>query len=255
MQVPSFKTKRIRKDIFKLVDMAPTRGMYEIVMRSIDSAMDELVAVREEIPSDNASVKKMLKAWDKVFAQFGEREAYYYKAFTESENRSVVDAPLFEGDYDGFDFASKPSWPDIETPWRLANELSTAAVAAGLGQGFLNDLEGRFKELITGFWESANALIVQQKEIFEEQAASEPDVPDEGTGRVFGFWPLVAVGAVALVGLFGAAAGYTAGQTDEADQYVKKSPIEKHMKTAKTVGLGVLIGVALAVVLILRIRR
>ena len=254
MQVPSFKTTKIRKDIRKLVDLAPTRGMYSIVLQSIDTAMDELVVAREGIPDGDEDSQAMLKAWDEVFAQFGEREAYYYEAFLEGKDRSVVDAPLFSGDYDGWDFKNEPSWPDIETPWRLANELSTAAALAGADQEFLDDLELRFKDSITRFWENANALIVEQKAIFEEQAGDEAPEPS-GVGRVFGFWPILAVGAVALVGAFGAAAGYTAAQSDESEEYVDKGPLGKHMGKAKDVGLGMLIGVAVAVVLMLRIRR
>ena len=254
MKVPSFKTEKIRKDIFELVELAPTRGMYGIILRSIDEAMDELAAVREEIPAKNANAKKMLKAWDEAFEHFGEREAYYYKAFLESEDRSVVDAPLFEGEYDDFEFEPDPSWPDIETPWRLANELSTTSIAAGADQEFLDDLERRFKNIIADFWHRANVMIVEQKTIYEQQAAGETQGA-EGDGKVFGFWPVVAIGAVALVGAFGAAAGYTAAQSDAPEEYVEKSPVDKHLKTAKHVGIGVLIGVGLAVVLMLRVRK
>jgi len=232
--------------------------MYGIALESIDRAMNELADIREEIPTDDNTVRKMLKAWDKAFTQFGEREAFYYEAFMNGEDRGVVDAPLFSGNYEDFDFSPVPTWPDIETPWRLANELSTAAALAGANQGFLNDLEERFKAVITSFWENANAMIVKEKAVFEAQAANEPDESDESDesdGRVFGFWPLIAIGAVSLVGAFGAAAGYSAGQSGKPDEYVEKTPLQKHMKTAKTVGVGVLIGVGLAVVLMLRIRK
>ena len=255
MRVPSFKTEKIREDIFELVELAATRSMYEIVMRSINDEMDQLVDIRQQIPEKNEKVRKLLKAWDKAFQQFGEREAFYYQAFLESEDRTVVDEPLFEGDYDEFDFKPVPKWPDIETPWRLANELSTAAVAAGADQEFLDDLKQRFESIISSFWKRANVLIVEQKAIFEEQAAAEAAEAGDEEGRVFGFWPVVAIGAVALVGAFGAAAGYTAAQSNNPEEYVEENPVEKHMKTAKTVGLGVLIGVALAVVLMLRIRK
>lgn len=255
MKVPSFKTEKIREDIWDLAEIAPTRGMYEIILRSIDKAMDELVAVREEISTELPVVRKALKAWDTAFENFGEREAYYYKAFLESEDRSVVDAPIFKGEYEGFRFDPKPNWPDIETPWRLANELSTISIAAGADQPFLDDLEDRFKDIIADFWGQANVMIVEKKRIYEQQAAAESEPATEGEGKVFGFWPLVAIGAVALVGAFGAAAGYTAAQGNAPEEYVEKSPVEKHMKTAKHVGIGVLIGIALAVVLMLRVRK
>ena len=95
---------------------------------------------------------------------------------------------------------------------------------------------------------------MEQKAVFEGQIGDEPAEPVT-EGRVFGFWPLLAVGAVALVGAFGAAAGYTATQSNEPEEFVDKGPLAKHMKKAKDVGLGMLIGVAVAVVLMLRIRR
>jgi hypothetical protein len=253
MKVPSFKTEKIRDDIFDLIELAPTRSMYGIVLESIDSIMGELVLLREEISSDNDKVSKMLNAWDRAFGQFGEREAYYYQAFIDSEDKSDVDAPLFHANYAEFGFDPKPKWPDIETPWRLANELSTAALAAGKNQKFLDDMGIRFKNIITRFWETANSMIVKEKDAFEKQAAAESG--DNNNGRVYGFWPLVAIGAVALVGAFGAAAGYTAASSDTPEDYVEVTPAEKHMKTAKTVGIGVLVGIALAVVLMLRIRK
>lgn len=255
IKLPSFKTEKIREDIFDLVEIAATRGMYEIVLRSIDDAMDELLLVRAEIPETNKEARRALKDWDAHFQDFGEREAYYYDAFLESENRITVDAPLFKGEYDGFDFEFKPSWPDIETPWRLANELSTAAVVAGADQDFLDDLERRFKNVISDFWLHANALIVKKKTEYEIEAAKEAGDPQEGEGKVFGFWPVVAVGATALVGAFGAAAGYTAANSDIPGEYVETSPWAKHVKTAKTVGIGVLVGIALAVLLMLRVRK
>jgi hypothetical protein len=134
MRYPNFKTEKIRKDIFGLIDQAPFREMYGIVLKSIDYAMNDLVDVREDIPDTDAS-RKALEEYDKHFTSFGEREAYYYQAFLDAEDRSVVDAPLFKGDYTGFEFDG-PGWPDIETPWRLANELSKAAAQAGMGQDF-----------------------------------------------------------------------------------------------------------------------
>lgn len=255
MKVPSFKTKKIRSDILKLVDLAPTRSMYDIVLKSIDYAMDELSSIRDLIISDNPDIKKALKAWDDAFEKFGEREAYYYQAFLESEDRSVVDAPLFNGKYGNWDFDPIPKWPDIETPWRLANDLSTIAATAGFNQKFLNDLERRFKDIISDFWLKANSLIVEQKAIYEQKVADESIGKHDENGRVFGFWPIVAIGAAALVGALGVAAGYTASQSGIPEDYVKLSPLEEHVKTAKTVGIGMLIGAAIAVVLMLRIRR
>ena len=251
MKVPSFKTEKIRDDIFELVEIVPTRAMYDVVLKSIDHAMDDLVAVREEIPSTRAN-KDVLKAYDDHFTRFGEREAYYYQAFLEVEDRSVVDAPLFEGDYDGFDFEG-PDWPDIETPWRMANELSTAAVLAGESQDFLEDLERRFKNVITEFWAEANRLISAQKEQVEQEGEGDPvGQSNTGGGRRYGFWPLLALGAAALAGALGTASVYTKTKGESPEEYVSMTWWGKHKKSAKNVGLGVVLGVGLAALLVLR---
>jgi len=252
MRVPSFKTQKIREDIFGLVELAPTRSMYEIVLASIDYAMEDLRDVREDIPETKAN-QAQLKGYDEHYAAFGEREAYYAQAFIDAEDRSVVDAPLFDGDYSGFEFDG-PSWPDIETPWRMANELATAAVLGGLDQDFLDELEQRFKNAITEFWAEANLRANAKKEQAEaEVEASKSSEEDEG--RRYGFWPAVALGAVALVGAFGAAAGYSAAKGGQPGEYVDNSWWGRHKKTAQNLGLGFAVGVAAATLLILRVRR
>lgn len=253
IKVPSFKTKKIREDIFELVEHAPTREMYDTIMRAIDTSMDELVEIRSSITSNGNS--KALKLWDDAFKNFGEREAFYYQAFVEGEDRSVVDAPLFEGNYKGFDFDKKPKWPDIETPWRLANELSTIMAASGATKEDFSNLEERFRYVISTFWSEANSLISSQKEKYESMM--EEGEKGEGVPRVYGFWPIVLVGAgvAAVVGALGAAAGYSAGKGKTPEDYIQSTSLEKHMQTAKTIGVGIAIGVVLALLFILRVRR
>lgn len=253
-KVPYIKVKKLRKRIKELADMAPTRGMYRIIFRAINDAMDELVEVREQIITTEPAVSKMLRSWDVAFQKFGEREAYYYQAFLESEDRSSVDKALFEGKYQGFDFEDVPKYPDIETPFRLANDLATAALGNGADQEDLDDLGDRFEEVIRTFWESANRKIVEQKEVYEVMEAGQSSSA-EGTPRVYGWWPLVAIGATALVGAFGAAAGYTHAQKQASSEYVGEKPQDQYIETAKKVGVGIAVGVVLAVLLILRVHK
>jgi hypothetical protein len=254
MNVPSIKTKKLREDTKELVDIAPTRGMYAIVLRSIDKAMDDLVAARDEVSSKKSDVKALLKNWDDAFQAFGEREAYYYKAFLESEDREIVDEPLFEGDYSGFDFKDAPKWPDIETPWRLANELSTIALASNEDEDYLEDLDRRFRHSIESFWGEANKLSLAEKDKFAAQASEEADAP-EGNGRVYGFLPVLALGAVALVGVFGAAAGYATAKKGESGDYMGTNSGEEHLSKTKDMGFGFAVGVAVAALVMLRVVR
>lgn len=253
MKVPNFKTEKIRKDIFGLVDIIPTRSMYEIVLRSIDHAMQDLADVREEIPATAANKSELAK-YDKHFTESGEREAYYYQAFLEADDRDIVDKPLFQGDYSGFEFDG-PGWPDIETPWRMANELSTAAAKGGMGQDFLDDLQRRFKNTITEFWTEATRLILALK---AEAEANTPEDQqsnqDSNGGRVYGFWPVIALGGAALIGALSTAAGYSSSKSKSPEEYVVDSWWGKHKKSAKNLGLGALAGVAVTALLVLRRR-
>jgi hypothetical protein len=254
-KVPHIDSKKLRKDIAELIDIAPSREMYRIVLKAINDAMDELVEIREEIPDDDQTVKSMLRRWDKAFEEFGTREAYYYQAFIESEDRSEVDAPLFEADYEDYEFIHKPKWPDMETPWRLANELTTASIAADADQDFLDDLKRRFEVVIATFWDSARRQINIEKKKYESAIETEEsDIDEDENPRVYGYWPLVAAGAAAVVAALGAAAGYATTRRDESGQYVQESQTDQYLKTAKKVGVGIAIGVVLALLLILRIR-
>lgn len=252
MQVPNFKPEKIREDIFELVDMAPVRSMYAIVLRSIDHAMTDLDDIRQDIPKKKSN-RKVLEEYDKHFEGFGEREAYYYQAFTDADDRKVVDGPLFKGEYGAFEFDG-PAWPDIETPWRMANELANAAALAGMGQDFQDELTQRFKNTITEFWAEANRMIIEEKRIAEEESG-EVQPMKSGGGRRYGFWPALALGATALVGLFGAASGYTSSKGSEPGEYVETSWWGKNKAAAKSLGLGFSIGVAAAALIILRVRR
>lgn len=252
MKVPCIKTKKLRKNIKELADMAPTRGMYRIILKAIDDAMDELIVIRERIPEDDESVIEMLESWDLEFANFGEREAYYFQEFLESEDRSELDQALFFGKYDGFEFDNPPKSPDIETPFRLANDLISAALVTGADQDELDELGDSFENIIRVFWSSANERILDQKEIYAKRT---PPPSAGGTPRIYGWWPLVAIGATALVGAFGAAAGYSKAQEAKAPEYVGETPQSQYVATAKKVGIGMLVGATVAVLLILRVHK
>ncbi len=194
IKFPKFKTKNIRDDIWEMVELAPIREMYGIVLDSIDQTMKGLVLLREEIP-ENKATRSLLKKYDKQFTAFGEREACYYNKFFYAEGRSEVDEPLFKGDYSDYDdFVDPPSWPDIETPWRLANMLSRASAAAGMDQDSLNELAVVFNVEIRQFWLKADELIGEEIQWFESalEAEDQEDSESTGNGRVYGVWSAIA---------------------------------------------------------------
>ncbi len=193
IKFPKFKTKNIRDDIWEMVELAPIREMYGIVLDSIDQTMKGLVLLREEIP-ENKATRSLLKKYDKQFTAFGEREARYYNEFVYAEGRSEVDEPLFKGDYSDYDFVDPPSWPDIETPWRLANMLSRASAAAGMDQDSLNELAVVFNVEIRQFWLKADELIGEEIQWFESalEAEDQEDSESTGNGRVYGVWSAIA---------------------------------------------------------------
>lgn len=261
MKIPSFNTDKLRSDIYGLTKIAadesgrPYRDTYELILASIDSAMDSLAHLRSTISSKKVTVADALRSWDAEFQRFGEREAFYYDAFLNSESESVVDAPLFYADYSGFEFQNTPSWPDIETPWRLANSLVTIAALAGADQESMSSVKKMFREIVQDFWFEVNSRIVKVKGDYEKKLADESEQPKEGDGFVMGIWPIIAGGAIAtFIGAMGAAAGYSASKGEAAVEDVQENFFEKHMKTVKTAGIGIGIGVAIAVILMFRLR-
>ena len=98
-------------------------------------------------------------------------------------------------------------------------------------------------------------MIVEEKRIAEEQLESEQSASNGEGGRRYGFWPAIALGGVALVGLFGAAAGYSSAKGGDPGEYVGTSWWGKNKAAAKNLGLGFSIGVAAAALIILRVRR
>ena len=46
MRYPNFKTEKIRKDIFELIDQAPFRDMYEIVLKPTTEIPCDLLDLR-----------------------------------------------------------------------------------------------------------------------------------------------------------------------------------------------------------------
>jgi len=239
MKVPSINFKTLKNDIKELIDTFPTRDMYKIALNGIDEAMKDLVDIREEMDNGGSKIKKMLENWDKAFTAFGEREAYYYKAFIDSNDRKVVDAPLFDGDYSEFDFESPPTNPDIETPWRLANDVVMIAIEKGEDEGYVTALANRFKNGVARFWDEVNRLLIIEKEKFEQIAQ------DEDEGRKYGFLPVLAVTAVAAVGLLGAAIGYSRAKEERAGDYIDTDEVEKYKTKAKYIGLGLVFGLGL----------
>jgi hypothetical protein len=82
-----------------------------------------------------------------------------------------------------------------------------------------------------------------------------PTASNANGGRRYGFWPVVAMGAVAVVGALGAAAGYSTAKGKDPKQYVEESVWGKRTKEAKTLGLGFAVGVAAAALIILRVNK
>ncbi len=241
MRVPQFDTNKIGLDISELIDLAPTRSVYEAVFISIDTSMDDLLAIREEVKEDSAS-KELLTEYDSLFEEFGEREAHYYKSYLESESREVVDAPLFKGDYSSMGIDG-PGWPDIQTPWRLANLLSKAAYKSGAKQSELDSIKEKFEAAISEFWGEAHSLISKMK----EQAEAESETDGSEGGRSYGFLPALAVGAVGLVAALSAAGGYAAARKDSpTSEYVQTDIFHQEKKDAKMVGIGIAAGITIA---------
>ena len=94
-----------------------------------------------------------------------------------------------------------------------------------------------------------------KKEQVEQEGEDDPaGQSNTGGGRRYGFWPLIALGAAALAGALGTASAYSKSKGESPESYVSMTWWGKNKKSAKNVGLGVVVGLGVAALLVLRRR-
>jgi len=251
LKIPQIDVEKTHRVIVEMALMIPSRKMFEIILRSIDVMMDDIVEAREEIVSDKPQVHQELEQWDEAFESFGEREALYYQKISEAPDDAALTAvatrPLLEGDYpDGF--GEVPEWPDVETPWRLMNSLALIAADAGKKRIYFDKLEERWMENFGRFWMTAAIGLSRQSKLFDRLLPQ--TVSFEGPG---GSPP------PPEASLYDQASSKAKGALATISDFFSGKTVEEAKKGAKHVGIGLgvglFVGVAVAALVFMRFRR
>ncbi len=227
-----------------IVETIPSKKMFEIVLRSVDLMMDDIVAARNELSGDR--VKGELAEWDKFFEAFGMREAVYYQQIKDVDEATlsyVAFGPLFLGEYpNDIGLLDIPTWPDIETPWRLMNSLALIGVRAGKKGAYFDGLKSRWMDNFKRYFKSAAIVLSKQEEI-----SSEP--------REF----LLAGTGYEDPSLYDQAAAKARSVVDDVGDFFSEKTAAEAKKVAKTAGIsfgvGLAIGVAVTGILLWKLRR
>jgi len=247
VKIPQIYVQKTRAAILDIAQTIPNRRMFEIVLRSMDAMMDDIVAARNELSAEK--VKDELSDWDKHFESFGMREAVYYARIKEAKNETTLEyvafGPLFLGEYPkDEDLLDTPSWPDIETPWRLMNSLAVIAVKAGKKRSYFETLKVRWMENFKRYFRSA--AIVLAKADAEEISFVEPQILPGASGEE-------------EASLYDQAAAKARGVVDDVGDFFSEKTAEQAKKAAKTAGIsfgvGLAVGVAIMGLLAWRFRR
>lgn len=262
-ELPKFDARKIGKDVAEMAHLAPAREVYEIIFEEIDSVMEALWSSRQNIPiydTSEGDIFESIALFDRMYESFGERETYYFSALIDPEgNSESIDAPLFRGDYSGFGAgAHLPDGPDIETPWHMANLLICtleeigSRSESGVSPESATDARLTLEGIIRDFWSSSAKKLEDLRARVE--AAETQGTSPEGEGRVYGWIPFVVAGALSLA----AAGGYAYNKSKASQSYVTTpgaSGTGGSMKSAKNLGVGFSVGVAVAALVILRVKR
>lgn len=241
MLIPQIDIQKTHQAIVEMVSIIPSRKMYEAILRSIDSMMDDIVEARNEISSEDSKVEKALEKWDEVFESFGIREATYYQRIADADDLDeVAFRPMLEGEYS--DEKNPPDWPDVETPWRLMNSLALIAAQAGEKKTYFDGLEDRWVENFGRFW-STSAILLGQAALAPKTISLEgPGGPGDGESS-----------------LYDQAAARARATMDDVSDFFSGKTLDEAKRSAKHVGIGLgvglFVGVAVAALVFMRMRR
>jgi hypothetical protein len=155
--VPTFDAEELGSDIYEFyhshahIDtlvaiISGTDAVFQILAEKVDAA---------DLPESNA-----LTDWAEKLEDYGERHEWYIEAIENgddpNDSEELVIPSFFEGDY-GDDFEKHPTWPDVQTPWRLANEVMRLPDAEGEYTALTQeDLE----DLVREFWQSVEQALI-----------------------------------------------------------------------------------------------
>ena len=165
--VPTFEAEDLGSDIYEFYHSHPYIDTLVAIISGTDTVFQILA---EKVDAAQLPDAIQLSEWAEKLEQYGQRHEWYIEAIEgaddPTDSEEWVIPPFFEGAY-GEDFETSPSWPDVQTSWRLANEVVRIADADGDYSALTKeDLE----ELVREFW-----LSVEQTLIANTQGGEDTD--------------------------------------------------------------------------------
>jgi hypothetical protein len=164
---PFVDVETIRDQIVEFYDSAPYHETLRAILQVTRATYELLSELWPEGAEGNAIRIKG--------KEFDERLVWYLEAVDGADEgdedvlTEVVLDPLFDGEYHD-EGGDSPSWPDIDTLWRLMNQ-TTALTLAQLpaGEGGDHDLLSSYRELYSIFWGSiAGSLDIEAESLPED---------------------------------------------------------------------------------------
>lgn len=151
--------------------------------------------------------------WTALFDEFDERLVEYLAATDGAQTKEDLDryvyGPLFEGKYpNDMDLKNPPTWPDVQTPWRLTNDLTAfgdvddpkkhLVAALNISQVSLEQDKAEASEEEKGFLDDAQKYIEDIKKDIEDYLTEQKKKEMAKKAKP---WLLAGLGALAAVAL------------------------------------------------------
>ena len=145
-EVPTFDVSLISEQVETFYGSYSYLETIYAILGAVEKLINKLPDEIEGVSEEEAA------AWVSDLDTFWDRFRWYVEASEAGEDADEVEAlvtpGLFDGEYDKMELENGPSWPDIQTPWRLFNRL----VRSGSESGAAISTGAAFEEILEGFW-------------------------------------------------------------------------------------------------------
>jgi len=190
-QIPIFDVEAIGDQVASFYMSYSYLETLYAILGATDWMLQKLPMELDGVPEDVAT------SWEDDFERFRDRYRWYVEASEAGEGPDEVEAlvgpPFFDGEYDEGDFESPPSWPDIQTLWRLLNRLiKSGDTASDLSHASAGELQ----ELVSDYWQKIASNLTDElaggedvdaeaeKAIEEAKTIAEGEHPEEVVSEV-----------------------------------------------------------------------
>jgi len=145
-EVPAFDVSLISEQVEAFYGSYSYLETIYAILGAVEKLINRLPDEIEGVSEEEAA------AWVRDLDAFWDRFRWYVEASEAGEDadevEELVTPGLFEGEYDKMELEDGPSWPDIQTPWRLFNRLARSGSESAVSTA----TDAAFEEVLEGFW-------------------------------------------------------------------------------------------------------